>query len=98
MQVVLLTPPGMMVSPPTKLEQKFDMPIANRVRLGSDLRRKGSILSIAAIVASDSTPSIIVSVSTTVASVHQRLGLANMPTKLGKTIPCANGLSGMLIR
>ena len=76
----------------------FETPIAKSVRFGSDLRRNGSILSIAAIVASDSTPSIIVRVSTVVDSAHQSEGSANIPVKLGKTMPCANGLSGMWIR
>ena len=66
MQVVLLTPPGMIVSPPARLEHMFEMPIARSVLFGSDLRRNGSILSMAAIVASDSTPSISVRVSTVV--------------------------------
>ena len=98
MQVVLLTPPGMIVSPPARLEQMFETPIAKSVRFGSDLRRNGSILSIAAIVASDSTPSIRVRVRTVVASAHQSEWSANSPRKFGSTMPCLNGLSGMWIR
>ena len=39
MQAVLLTPPGMIVSPPAMLEHTFETPIAKSVRFGSDLRR-----------------------------------------------------------
>ena len=63
---MLLTPPGMIVRPPARLEHRFETPIALSVRFGSDLRRNGSILSMAAIVASDSTPSINVRVRTVV--------------------------------
>ena len=62
----------------------FETPIAKSVRFGSDLRRKGSILSIAAIVASDSTPSMSVSVSTTVKTPHQSDRSARTPWKWGR--------------
>ena len=87
MQAVLFTPPGMIVSPPTMLENMFEKPIALSVRFGSDLRRKGSILSIAAIVANDSTPSISVSVSTVVKTAHQSERSAITPWKFGSTMP-----------
>ena len=95
---MLLTPPGMIVSPPAMLEHMFEMPIALSVLFGSDLRRNGSILSMAAIVASDSTPSIRVRVRTVVNSAHQSEWLVNSPWKFGITMPCLNGLAGMWIR
>src|SRR5271156_5133325 len=98
MAVVLLTPPGMIVSPQAMLEHMFEMPIALRVTFGSDLRRNGSILSIAAIVANDSTPSIKVRVKTVVKSAHQSEWFVNSPWKFGITMPCLNGCAGMLIR
>ncbi len=95
---MLLTPPGMMVSPPAKLEHRFEMPIAWSVLFGSDLRRNGSILSMAAIVASDSTPSISVRVRTVVASAHHSVWSLNIPWKFGHTMPCLNGWSGIWIK
>ena len=70
---VLLTMPGMMVRPPNMLEATFETPMANRVRSGSLLRRYGSILSTAAIVARLSVPSINTNVTTTIVSPSHRL-------------------------
>jgi hypothetical protein len=36
MQVVLFTPPGMIVKPPARLERMLEIPIARKVTLGSD--------------------------------------------------------------
>ncbi len=94
MQTVLLTPPGMMVRPPARLEQMFETPIASRVRFGDDLRLNGSILSMAAMVASDSTPSISVRVMTTVMTVHHNALVASKTWKFGSTRPCSRTLSG----
>ena len=80
---MLLTPPGMIVRPPAMLEHIFEMPIALSVLFGSDLRRNGSILSMAAIVANDSTPSINVRVKTVVPErPPQASGSLTVPGKL----------------
>ena len=62
MLVVLFIPPGMIVNPPSRLEAVLETPMARKVTLGFDLRLNGSILSMAWIVASDSVPSMRVSV------------------------------------
>ena len=98
MQSLLFTPPGMIVRPPARLEQMFRTPIAKSVRSGSILRRYGSILSTAAIVASDSTPSIITSVNTVATTAQTSERSANTPAKSGSTIPCLRMLSGTRIR
>src|SRR4051812_19232930 len=97
MLAVLFTPPGMIVSPPAMLETMFETPIAISVRLGFDLRWNGSILSIAITVASDSMPSIKVSVMTVVVIAIQRLESFHAPRKWGIWNPWLSGFAGMLI-
>ena len=60
--VVLFNPPGMIVNPPSRLDAVLETPMARKVTLGFDFRLNGSILSMAAIVASDSVPSMRVRV------------------------------------
>src|SRR4029077_8787925 len=98
MLVVLFIPPGIIVNPPNRLEQVLETPMARKVTLGFDLRLNGSILSIAWIVASDSTPSIRVNVITVTRMLHHNSVRSQASVQWGKTIPCSKTSLGTLMR
>src|SRR4029079_1784061 len=98
MLVVLFIPPGIIVKPPNRLEAVLETPMARKVTLGSDLRLKGSILSMAWIVASDSVPSIRTSVIMVITSGQYKSGLEKASAKLGNTMPCSKISLGHLMR
>ena len=75
----------MIVKPPTRLDSRLEIPIACSVLFGSDLRRKGSILSMAATVAIDSVPSMRVTVMTMSRTSSHKSGLSKDPLKVRKT-------------
>ncbi len=78
-------------------EVRLHTPMARSVLLASDWRRQGSILSTAFTLATDSTPSIIVKVSTTSNIGSHRSGSASKRAKSGATMP-SRKWAGMAMR
>ncbi len=79
----------MIVNPPSRLEAVLETPMARKVTLGFDFRLNGSILSMAAIVASDSVPSMRVRVIMMSMRDPYKSGLEKASAKWGKTMPCS---------
>ena len=80
------------------LESTFDTPMARNVPFGCDLRRNGSILSTALMVASDSMPSMSVSVTTMTRMLPQSSGRFHTVSNAGGVMPPWRISAGMAIK